>query len=252
MGMDFKAHVRMKNIGDKQVLSKFLSYLKKDSDFDIEIETDGNDFVSLSSYNNMLYENFNEAIEKLSKEYPQNIVCYDNYAECTNVCSVVDMMSFTKLYMKNGVDILKYDQKFRPVYCDELKKGCGLALDLDKFEKELDERKKKIENDDYDFLSGSSELMLPTGHDVYFKKPLQRYYKIVDGKIENEMRISYEEFVSFFDKSELDIFKDTFEPCDNINNDEIETGFNDENDKYYIKGLKISSSFDEYVEKYCK
>ena len=253
MGLEFKAYATMKNIGDEKTISKLINYIKKDKDFDIGVESSQNS-VSLKSSAGYLYENFDEAIRKLSLENPDKVICYENCAEGTNAFSIADAMSFINVYMKNGIDILKYDERYRPVYVEDLKKDYKLDLDFKKFEIELEEREKKIADGTYDYMGALSVLVIPTGHDVFFKKPLQRYYKILDGDINKEVRITYDEFVSYFDKDELDIFKDEFVLCDSISNNEMSTGWEYENeaDVKYLEGLKTVSSFDEFIEKFCE
>lgn len=163
-------------------------------------------------------------------------------AESTNVFDEIGMMSYASWYMKNGVDVLKYEHRIRPVYMEDK----DLVLDLDKFEKELEDKKEKSELDN--LMDAPSEFMLPTGHTLYYKKPLQRYYKVIDNDTKNLKRIDYDEFISYFSKDDLEIFKEEFEPCEDIKNDEIATIFDTEEDKECIKEIKTNR--DEFFKKY--
>lgn len=250
MGMQFKLSVKMKGIGGKEKLAKLIENLKNGKNYEIFNDKVEDNFVILSSIGDFLIRNSDEAIRKLSRENPDAMVCYENRAEGTNIFSIVDAASFLNIYIKNGVDILKYEHNYRPVYSDDTKNGNGLVLDLNEFEKELEEKKRKIDEDNFDLTDWRSAFMLPTGHGLFYKKPLQRYYKIVDNDINRVTRINYDEFASYFDKSELDIFKGEFEPCVDIKNDDITTGFDDEDDEKYIRDLKSSASIDEFIEKY--
>ena len=250
MGMQFKFSVKMKGVGGKEKFAKLIEYLKKGKDYEIFNDKVEENFVSLSSFGDFLISNSDEAIRKISNEYPDEMICYENRAECTNVFLAVDALSFSNIYMKNGVNILKYDHKYRPVYSDDTKNGHRLVLNLDEFEKELEEEKRKI--DEGDFTDLHPQFMLPTGHEVFYNKPLQRYYKIIDNDINKVDKINYDEFTSYFDKSELEIFKGEFKPCDDIKNDDIKTGFDDANDEKYIADLKESASIEEFIEKFNK
>lgn len=250
MGMQFKFSVKMKGIGGKEKFAKLIDYLKKGKDYEIFNDKVKENFVALSSFGDFLISNSDEAMRKISKEYPDEMICYENHAEGTNVFSAIDALSFSNIYMKNGVDILKYEHMYRPVYSDDTENGHKLVLNLDDFEKELEERKRKIDEGKINFSGWHSVFELPTGHDVFYKKPLQRYYKILDNDINKLARINFDEFVIYFDKSELDIFKGEFEPCDDIKNDDITTGFDDANDEEYIEDLKASASIEEFIEKF--
>lgn len=250
MGMQFELSVKMKGIGGKEKLARLIEYLKNGKDYEIFNDKVEENFVVLSSIGDFLISNSDKAIRKISKENPDVMICYENRAEGTNVFSIVDAASFSNIYMKNGVDILKYEHNYRPVYSEDTENGHGLVLDLDEFEKELEEKKRKIDEDNFGLTGWRSAFMLPTGHDLFYKKPLQRYYKIADNDINKVSKINYDEFASYFDKSELDIFKSEFEPCFDIKNDDLTTGFDDANDEKYIEGLKASASIDDFIDKF--
>ena len=142
MGLEFGIFVTMKNVADDEKTSKIINLLKNDNVFKIYKKKINKNHIKIESFDSLLYDNCDNAIRMLSIEYPNDIICYEKNANCTNVFSYIESISYNNLYMKNGINILKYDHRYRPVYSEDLDNDFKFELNLDEFEKEIEEKNK--------------------------------------------------------------------------------------------------------------
>ncbi|MBR1453071.1 MAG: hypothetical protein IJ593_00270, partial [Lachnospiraceae bacterium] len=101
---------------------------------------------------------------------------------------------------------------------------------------ELNNKDEFLERDDTKFKihkSGPDIAYTFQAHDIYFKKPIQFFYKVIDYDLKKAESITKEEFMSYFDKKNLKMFEEDFDFNDYAD-DEVTTFYEDIIDKQFI------------------
>ena len=254
MELYYNVNIKMKGIDNAERYNELLDFLKNGNDVKIyDLKTE-KDIISFHTENdNTIYNNLNVGVSKFTKKYSNNIMRVSTALE-NSVC-YEPSPNFGYYYAKNGSMGLYYRSKYKPLYIPSDVKAQGITWIADKNNKlyvgkhmieyllknqsefdELNNKDEFLEKDDSKFQmhrSGPDIAYTFQAHDIYFKKPIQFFYKVIDYDLKKAECITKEEFMSYFDKDNLKMFEEDFDFNDYAD-DEVTTFYEDIIDKQFI------------------
>ena len=254
MELYYNIKIKMKDIDNAERYNELLDFLKNGNDVKIyDLKTE-KDIISFHTENdNTFYENLNFGVSKFTKKYTNDIMRVSTILE-NSVCYEPNP-NFRYFYAKNGSIGLYYRTKYKPLYIPSDVKAQGITWIADKNNKlyvgkhmieyllknqsefdELNNKDEFLEKDDTKFQlhkSGPDIAYTFQAHDIYLKKPIQFFYKVIDYNLEKAECITKEEFMSYFDKKNLKMFEEDFDFNDYAD-DEVTTFYEDIIDKQFI------------------
>lgn len=254
MELYYNIKIKMKDIDNAERYNELLDFLKNGNDVKIyDLKTE-KDIISFHTENdNTIYENLNFGVSKFTKKYTNDIMRVSTILE-NSVCYEPNP-NFRYFYAKNGSIGLYYRTKYKPLYIPSDVKAQGITWIADKNNKlyvgkhmieyllknqsefdELNNKDEFLEKDDTKFQlhkSGPDIAYTFQAHDIYLKKPIQFFYKVIDYDLEKAECITKEEFMSYFDKENLKMFEEDFDFNDYAD-DEVTTFYEDIIDKQFI------------------
>ena len=254
MELSYNIKIKMKDIDNAERYNELLDFLKNGNDVKIyDLKTE-KDIISFHTENdNTIYENLNFGVSKFTKKYTNDIMRVSTILE-NSVCYEPNP-NFGYFYAKNGSIGLYYRTKYKPLYIPSDVKVQGITWIADKNNKlyvgkhmieyllknqsefdELNNKDEFLEKDDTKFQmhkSGPDIAYTFQAHDIYLKKPIQFFYKVIDYDLEKAECITKEEFMSYFDKENLKMFEEDFDFNDYAD-DEVATFYEDIIDKQFI------------------
>ena len=254
MELYYNVNIKMKDIDNAERHNELLEFLKNGKDVKIYNLKTEKDIISFHTENdNTVYENLNFGVSKFTKKYTNDIMRISTELE-NSVCYEPNH-NFGYFYAKNGSIGLYYRSKYKPLYIPSGVKAQGITWIADKNNKlyvgkhmieylldnqsefdELNNKDEFLEKDDTKFQmhkSGPDIAYTFQAHDIYLKKPIQFFYKVIDYDLEKAECITKEEFMSYFDNENLEMFKKDFDFSDYAD-DEVTTFYEDIIDKQFI------------------
>lgn len=254
MELYYNVNIKMKDIDNAERYNELLEFLKNGKDVKIYNLKTEKDIISFHTENdNTIDENLNVGVSKFTKKYTNDIMRISTELE-NSVCYEPNP-NFGYFYAKNGSIGLYYRSKYKPLYIPSDVKAQGITWIADKNNKlyvgkhmieyllknqsefdELNNKDEFLERDDTKFKihkSGPDIAYTFQAHDIYLKKPIQFFYKIIDYDLEKAESITKEEFMSYFDKKNLKMFEEDFDFNDYAD-DEVTTFYEDIIDKQFI------------------
>ena len=254
MELYYNIKIKMKDIDNAERYNELLEFLKNGKDVKIYNLKTEKDIISFHTENdNTIYENLNFGVSKFTKKYTNDIMRISTELE-NSVCYEPNP-NFGYFYAKNGSIGLYYRSKYKPLYIPSDVKAQGITWIADKNNKlyvgkhmieyllknqsefdELNNKDEILEKDDTKFQlhkSGPDIAYTFQAHDIYLKKPIQFFYKVIDYDLEKAQCITKEEFMSYFDKENLKMFEEDFDFNDYAD-DEVTTFYEDIIDKQFI------------------
>lgn len=254
MELYYNVNIKMKDIDNAERYNELLEFLKNGKDVKIYNLKTEKDIISFHTENdNTIDENLNVGVSKFTKKYTNDIMRISTELE-NSVCYEPNP-NFGYFYAKNGSIGLYYRSKYKPLYIPSDVKAQGITWIADKNNKlyvgkhmieyllknqsefdELNNKDEFLERDDTKFKihkSGPDIAYTFQALDIYLKKPIQFFYKVIDYDLENAESITKEEFMSYFDKDNLKMFEKDFDFND-CADDVVTTFFEDALDDEFI------------------
>ena len=254
MELYYNVNIKMKDIDNAERYNELLELLKNGKDVNLYNLKTEKDIISFHTENdNTIDENLNVGVSKFTKKYTNDIMRISTELE-NSVCYEPNP-NFGYFYAKNGSIGLYYRSKYKPLYIPSDVKARGIKWIADKNNKlyvgkhmieyllknqsefdELNNKDEFLERDDTKFKihkSGPDIAYTFQAHDIYLKKPIQFFYKVIDYDLEKAESITKEEFMSYFDNENLEMFKKDFDFSD-CADDEVTTFYEDALDDEFI------------------
>lgn len=254
MELYYNVNIKMKDIDNAERYNELLEFLKNGNDVKIYNLKTEKDIISFHTENdNTIDENLNVGVSKFTKKYNNDIMRISTELE-NSVCYEPNH-NFGYFYAKNGSIGLYYRSKYKPLYIPSGVKAQGITWIADNNNKlyvgkhmieyllnnqsefdELNNKDEFLEKDDSKFQmhrSGPDIAYTFHAHDIYFKKPIQFFYKVIDYDLKKAECITKEEFMSYFDKDNLKMFEEDFDFND-CADDVVTTFFEDAVDDEFI------------------
>ena len=254
MELYYNVNIKMKDIDNAERHNELLEFLKNGKDVKIYNLKTKKDIISFYTENdNTIDENLNVGVSKFTKKYTNDIMRISTELE-NSVCYEPNP-NYGYFYAKNGSIGLYYRTKYKPLYIPSDVKFHGITSIVDKNNKlyvgkhmieyllknqsefdELNNKDEFLEKDDTKFQmhkSGPDIAYTFHAHDIYLKKPIQFFYKVIDYDLEKAESITKEEFMSYFDNENLEMFKKDFDFSD-CADDEVTTFYEDALDDEFI------------------
>ena len=254
MELYYNVNIKMKDIDNAERYNELLEFLKNGNDVKIYNLKTEKDIISFHTENdNTIDENLNVGVSKFTKKYNNDIMRISTELE-NSVCYEPNH-NFGYFYAKNGSIGLYYRSKYKPLYIPSGVKAQGITWIADKNNKlyvgkhmieyllknqsefdELNNKDEFLERDDTKFKIHKSWPDIAytfQAHDIYLKKPIQFFYKVIDYDLEKVEHITKEEFMLYFDKENLKMFEKDFDFND-CADDVVTTFFEDAVDDEFI------------------
>ena len=255
MTLTHHVQIKMNGIDSDERINVLFDLLKNGKEVDINITKKDKDYIAFYTVNDStVAENLVDAIRNFTKKYSGDIMRVSTDLE-NSVCFELNP-NIDFHYAKDGKLIVCYKEKYKRVYipsdvydyswmwlADKNKNlyvGKHMIDYLVKHQSEFDELNNKdedLEDIDYRkeklFKDKPSYAFSCTSHELYFKKPIQFFYKVIDNNMKKLERINADEFMSYFDENNKKMFAKDFEIVECSDN-EVTTFFEDAVDDEFI------------------